>query len=77
MHVAADGCRVRIDSPLGTFFIEAADARRFAADVNCAVDDLLSRPGRAAHTLDYDDAIRDHRAWQERMDAEMRGDCEC
>ena len=76
MMVAADGSRIRIDSPLGVFFIEAVDARKFAAEVNCAVDDLFaSHP--AAPYESYNNAIRGHRAWQERMDAELRGDSEC
>lgn len=76
VNVTADGHRIRVECQAGTFFVELWEARKLAAEIAAAADDLVDQ-GFAASRSQYARAIADHRAWQLKMEADMKGDPEC
>lgn len=75
-RATADGAKVRVECEAGVFYLRPHEARKLAAEIGAAADDLFGS-GSSAPRHAYDQAIAEHQAWQTRMDAELKGDAEC
>lgn len=76
MKATADGSRIRIECEAGTFYLQPWEARKAAAEIAAATDDL-EVGSHTLHVNEFDAAIRRQREWYARREAELKGDPEC
>lgn len=76
MNATAEGSRIRVECEAGTFYLQPWEARKAAAEIAAAADDLFV--GDSTNYGDsFERAVREHREWYARREAELRGDPEC